>query len=67
MFPNFQIGPETLKFFQIAYEFQMQGKLDKAVIYYKKSLEIEPTAEAYTLLGWTYSFMGKLDFFDWLP
>jgi Tfp pilus assembly protein PilF len=61
MFPDFHISPEALKFFKMAYEFQMQGELDKAVIYYKKSLEIEPTAEAYTFLGWTYSFMGKLE------
>ena len=28
---------------------------------YKKSIEEHPTAEAYTFLGWTYSFMGRLD------
>lgn len=60
MFPNYKIGPEAFKYFKLAYEFQMQGELDQAVIYYKKSLEIEATAEAYTFLGWTYSFMGKL-------
>lgn len=60
MFPDYRIGPEALKFFKMAYEFQMKGELERAVIYYKKSLEIQPTAEAYTFLGWTYSFMGKL-------
>lgn len=60
MFPEYHIGPDAFKYFRMAYEFQMQGELDKAVIYYKKSLEIEPSAEAYTFLGWTYSFMGKL-------
>lgn len=60
MFPNYKIGPEAFRYFKMAYDFQMQGELDQAVIYYKKSLEIEPTAEAYTFLGWTYSFMGKL-------
>lgn len=60
MFPDYRIGPEASKFFKMAYEFQMKGELERAVIYYKKSLEIQPTAEAYTFLGWTYSFMGKL-------
>lgn len=46
--------------FQQAYEFQMQGKLDEAVSYYKQSLEKFPTAEAHTFLGWTYSFRGQL-------
>lgn len=60
-FPNYKINPAALKYFEIAYNHQMQGELKQAVIYYKKSLEIEQTAEAYTFLGWTYSFMGKLE------
>ncbi len=60
MYPNFKLGPEALKYFESAYEYQMQGELEKAVLYYKKSLEIDQTAEGYTFLGWTYSFMGKL-------
>ena len=39
----------------------MNGELDEAVELYKKSIESYPTAEAYTFLGWTYSFMGRLD------
>lgn len=53
--------PEAARYFKEAYELQMQGELQQAVYYYKKSLEIEPTAEAHTFLGWTYSFMGRLD------
>lgn len=49
------------RYFQEAYEQQILGKLDEAVILYKKSLEMHPTAEAFTFLGWTYCFMGKLD------
>lgn len=44
-----------------AYKLQMEGRLNEAVQYYKLSLELFPTAEAYTYLGWAYSFMGKLD------
>ena len=44
-----------------AYKHQMDGDLEKAVEIYKKSIEACPTAEAYTFLGWTYSFMGRVD------
>ncbi|PYV10196.1 MAG: hypothetical protein DMG07_21595 [Acidobacteria bacterium] len=47
--------------FQEAYERQMDGDLDGAVELYRRSIETYPTAEAYTFLGWTYSFQGKLD------
>lgn len=52
---------EAWKLFQEAYERQMKGELEEAVTLYKRSIECHPTAEAYTFLGWTYSFMGKLD------
>lgn len=39
----------------------MRGELADAVCLYKKSIEVYPTAEAYTFLGWTYSFMGMYD------
>jgi len=52
---------EAWQFFQKAYEHQMKGDLEEAVDLYKKSIATHPTAEAYTFLGWTYSFMGRLD------
>ena len=52
---------EAWDFFQKAYEHQMKGDLEEAVELYKKSIAAHPTAEAYTFLGWTYSFMGRLD------
>ncbi len=39
----------------------MKRELDEAVELYKKSIEAYPTAEAYTFLGWTYSWMGRVD------
>ena len=51
----------ALDYFERAYEHQMKGELDEAVDLYKKSIEILPTAEAHTFLGWTYSFMGRLE------
>ena len=47
--------------FQKAYEMQMKGALKEAVQLYKDSIALSPTAEAYTFLGWTYSFMGRYD------
>lgn len=61
MFSNYKIGPEAMKFFQMGYQSQMDGKFEIAVYYYKKSLLIEDTAEGHTFLGWTYSFMGKFE------
>lgn len=46
---------------QEAYKYQMEGEYELAVEYYKRSLEAHPTAEAYTFLGWTYHFQGRLD------
>jgi Tfp pilus assembly protein PilF len=47
--------------FQKAYEKQMRGELQEAEQLYKQSIGVYPTAEAYTFLGWTYSFMGRVD------
>jgi tetratricopeptide (TPR) repeat protein len=52
---------EALRLFHEAYEKQMSQELEEAVKLYKKSIACYPTAEAYTFLGWTYSFMGRID------
>src|SRR5688572_3201100 len=44
-----------------AYECQMSGQLEEAIELYQKSIDVYPTAEAHTFLGWTYSFQGRLD------
>jgi tetratricopeptide (TPR) repeat protein len=55
---NLQSAWELLK---EAYQYQIGGEYDMAVELYKRSLDIHPTAEAYTYLGWTYHFQGKLE------
>jgi tetratricopeptide (TPR) repeat protein len=45
--------------FREAYHAQMKGDLSNAVRLYQESLHLHPTAEAYTFLGWTYSFMNR--------
>jgi Tfp pilus assembly protein PilF len=47
--------------FQQAYEFQVAGRYERAIRLYKQSIEVYPTAEAHTFLGWTYSYQGRLD------
>jgi len=51
----------ALDLFQKAYEKQMQGDLVAAIDLYKKSIEVLPTAEAHTFLGWTYSFQDRYE------
>jgi Tfp pilus assembly protein PilF len=46
--------------FRAAYEAQMKGDLDRAIALYRKSIEVVPTAEAHTFLGWSLS--GKGDY-----
>ena len=52
---------EAWELFRQAYEHQMKGDLDLAEEYYKRSIGAFPTAEAYTFLGWTYSFKEKYE------
>jgi len=47
--------------FRKAYERQMKGEFEEAIKLYTESIELYPTAEAYTFRGWTHSFMGMLD------
>ncbi len=52
---------EAEKYFKLAYEKQGRGELEEAIDCYRKSIELFPTAEAHTLLGWAYSFRGSYD------
>src|SRR6201998_3008080 len=45
---------------QDAYQAQMEGDYERAVELYQSSLDLHPTAEAHTFLGWTYHYQGKL-------
>ena len=51
----------AMDLFQQAYVLQMQGDLETAVSLYRQSIELYPTAEAYTFLGWAYSAQGRLE------
>ncbi len=45
---------------QEAYRHQIEGELDRAIELYQHSIEVYPTAEAHTFLGWAMSFQGRL-------
>jgi tetratricopeptide (TPR) repeat protein len=47
--------------YNTGYLLSLLGQYDEAIRLYDKSIEIEPTAEAYTYKGWTYSHMGDLE------
>src|SRR3954468_15938878 len=52
------INEEAERLFRQAYTSQMNGDLDDAIELYRRSIELHPTAEAHTFLGWTFSFQG---------
>jgi Tfp pilus assembly protein PilF len=58
--PKAQVD-KALALFQQAYDRQMSGELDAAITLYRASIDLHPTAEAHTFLGWTYSFQGRLE------
>ena len=59
------MGPEEIQsaweLLKEAYQYQVGGEYEMAVELYKRSLDLHPTAEAYTFLGWTYGYQGKID------
>lgn len=46
--------------YNFGYLLSLLGRYEEAIQLFDKSLEIEPTAEAYTYKGWTLSHMGDL-------
>src|SRR5580765_8235642 len=65
MLTIYTMSQETLtrawEILQDAYQAQMEGDYERAVELYQSSLELHPTAEAYTFLGWTYHFQGRIE------
>ena len=61
---HFDVDDRVIKaqeLFQQAYELQMAQQYEMAICLYKQSIEVYPTAEAHTFLGWTYSSQERLD------
>jgi Tfp pilus assembly protein PilF len=51
----------ALELWQQATAKLLAGNLEEAVALFTQSLQVCPTAEAYTFRGWAYSFEGRLD------
>ncbi len=51
----------ALELWQAGTDRLLAGDLEEAVTLFTRSLELRPTAEAYTFRGWAYSFAGRLD------
>lgn len=49
----------SAELFNTAYQHQMDGNIPEAIEYYRRSIETFPTAEAFTFLGLTMSFLGR--------
>jgi tetratricopeptide (TPR) repeat protein len=49
------------EFFERACQLQRQGDVELAAQLYKRSIALNPTAEAHTCLGWAYRFQGRLE------
>jgi tetratricopeptide (TPR) repeat protein len=52
---------QALVLFERAHRLQMKGVLGEAMVLYKRSIAVFPTAEAFTFLGWTYSMLNRFD------
>lgn len=47
--------------FDLAYKQHMAGELDDAITLYQQSIEVHPTAEAHTYLGWVYGMQRRYE------
>ncbi len=51
----------AIEYFDKGYKMHLDGKLESAIKEYKNSIQIFPTAKAYTFLGWAYSLQGNFE------
>jgi Tfp pilus assembly protein PilF len=56
-----QTRSRALALFQEGYDFQTQGLWAEAMARYRESIQLHPTAEAHTFLGWVYSLLRLYD------
>ena len=52
---------EAVELFRRAYEAQQASAYGEAIELYRRSIEVYPTAEAHTFLGWVFSFLERYD------
>jgi Tfp pilus assembly protein PilF len=52
---------QAMILFDRAFRYQQRGELANAMVLYQRSIAVQPTAEAHTFLGWTYSMLERHD------
>lgn len=58
--PDAHSMPTAQNYFEIAFELQVQGELDQALYYYRRSLDCVQSPEVYTFMAWAESQRGNL-------
>lgn len=51
----------ALSLWKEGFQYHAQGDFLKAIELYTESIEVYPTAEAYTFRGWAYRFLNRID------
>lgn len=59
--PNGTDRARALGLWEEGCELQARRRLDEAIECYRRSIELCPTAEAHTFLGWALSWQGRVD------
>jgi Tfp pilus assembly protein PilF len=52
---------KALRLWEEGFSLQRGGDIDGALAKYRASIEVTPTAEAHTFIGWVLSFRGDVD------
>ena len=55
------VKQRALEFWNEGVQHHLHGDFDGAIVLYTKSIEVCPTAEAYTFRGWAYNSRGRVD------
>jgi Tfp pilus assembly protein PilF len=61
LFPAEATQLRALEVCHQAYRLHRDGRIDEAIELYRQSIELHPTPEAHTFLGWAYSFRGDYE------
>lgn len=52
---------KSKEYFETGYRLHSEGNYDEAIMFFEKSLDAFPTAEAYTFKGWSLSMKGEYE------
>lgn len=52
---------QAMILFERAHRHHLKGEFADAILLYHRSIAVQPTGEAFTYLGWTYSMMSRYE------